>query len=114
MLSQITFGSLILNSAVSANIWRSEDLNNLNYDNVASFAGKFIDNINVSTKIISTSSDSAREMGEQNIFTNATVFNKISNGQREIQEIGAINSGAGYSVTEYVYETSQVPQSTIK
>lgn len=114
LLSQITFGSLILNSAVSANVWRSEDLSNLNYDNIGSFVGKFIDNINVTTKIISTSSDSAREMAEQNIFTNATVFNKISNAQREIQEIGAINSGAGYSVTEYVYETNLVPQSTIK
>lgn len=106
--TKLELSSAIVNSIVSANIWRQEDLDKVFYNNIGSFIGKVIDETNYNTDgsspaIISTSSDSSRQIGEVNVFANAT---KLLNGTyQEIQEIGAANSDCSYSTAEDDYTT---------
>ena len=103
--------ALTINSIVSANVWRTEDLTKVNYDNIGSFLGKIIDldryntePDGISTPIISTTSDSSRKMAEVNVFANAT---KTVNGRvLELNEIGARNSLCSYEISEIQYPTS--------
>lgn len=107
--TKLDLSSLILNSVVSANIWRQEDLDSVSYDNIGSFIGKIIDRDNYnpdgsSTSIISTSSKNARKLAEVNVFTNAT---KTVNGRiKELKEIGSKNSTCNYEIYESDYSDS--------
>ncbi len=115
LLDQVDLGSLILNSAVSANVWRQEDLDKMSYSNIASFIGKAIDTNKINKKLISTASQMSREMAETNVFVNASVeYDKVTKTKREIQEIAQINSGSGYSITESPYEEDNVPNTDTK
>lgn len=103
--TKLELSSLILNSVVSANIWRQEDLDAVSYDNIGSFIGKIIDRENYnpegsSTSIISTASKNARKLAEVNVFANAT---KTVNGRvKELKEIGSKNSTC-YEIYESDY-----------
>lgn len=108
--TKLELTSTIVNSIVAANIWREEDLAKMFYNNIGSFIAKVIDQEGYnpegsSPKIITTTSDTSRQQGEVNIFTNAT---KLLNGSyREIQEIGAANIDCSYSVLEDDYQTGK-------
>lgn len=109
--TKVDLSSLVANSIVSANVWRSEDLLKVNYDNIGSFLGKIIDRVDYNPDpegaepdIISTTSDSSRQMAEVNVFANAT---KTVNGRTlELKEIGARNNSCSYEISEVQYPTS--------
>lgn len=106
--TKLELSSTIINSIVSANIWRDEDLTKAYYNNIGSFIGKVIDELGYnpegsSPAIINTTSDTSRQTGEVNVFTNAS--KQVNGTIREIQEIGAANTDCQYSVSEDDYTT---------